>query len=318
MRFDRRDFLRHQVVALSGVVALRVDGSAAMGVGEEGGQSIPPGYLVVAASGMPGAARDGALTSGLIAVSTRDASWRPLTPRFGLFRISPDCRRLAILDVNTHTLWIHEVANGTSRKLADLHGLPVWSPDGMALIVSALPPEVAHPRLADQTYQTWRFKLDGSPGVRLGLPAADFVSDWSADGCLFLLRTYLKEPEPGTQICLCRPDGTERRQLTAGRAYHASGRFSPDSKQVVYISQSRDGSSIWVNGLDGKSPRRILHEPIRYRYQVCWAPDGERVAITRLDTKDNRSTVEVVILKTLERTPLKLPGGSYGDCDWRC
>ncbi len=318
MDLSRRRFLLSQATAFSGVAALYSSGPRLMAAEEAPPEAVATGSIVLGAAGISSTDGDGRLRSGAIAFSTKDGSWRFLTPIVGPFRLSPDCRRLALLDINRHSIWACDLADGSTRQLADLDGLPVWSPDGSMLMISALPPHDAHPKLAGQTYETWKVKWGGGPPDRVELPAADFVSDWSSDGSWFALRTYLSEPVPGTQIFVCRPDGSERRQLTSERAYHSSARFAPDGKSVVYIRQSKEGSSIWVNSLDGKSPRRILLEPIQYRYQVCWAPDGERIAFTRLDTKANRTTVELVALKTLERTPLNAPAGLHGGCDWRC
>jgi len=254
----------------------------------------------------------------VIAVSMDDGNWRLLLPKVGLFRLSPDCRRIAIVDVVSKDLWLCDVADGSTRKLADFNGAPVWSPDGSSIIYSGMP-QGPLPALADHKYETWRLKLDGSDPVRIDLPPTDLVTDWSPDGSWLAIRSHTKEPHPGTQIFVCRPNGREKKQLTSTRGMHTNARFSPDGRTVLYTRlTSKEGTGIWVNSLDGQSPRAVVSGPNQHQYMACWAPDGERIAYSRHDTKDNRSSIEIIDVNTLAHKPATVPEGRCNGCDWRC
>jgi Tol biopolymer transport system component len=318
MSVTRRRFLRSQFFGLSGAVFFRWPGIGTAATEEGRPGPLPKDTLVACCVGLPPADGSKSLRSGVIAVSTVDGTWRLLSPKVGPFRLSPDCRRIAIVDAASQDIWVCDVADGSARKLADFNGSPVWSPDGSSLVYSGMP-QGPLPALSEHRYETWRLKLDGSDPVRLDLPPTDLVTDWSPDGSWLAMRSHTKEPSPGTQIFVCRPDGREKKQLTSTRGMHTNARFSPDGKTVLYTRlAAKEGTGIWINSLDGQSPRAVVNGETRLQYVACWAPDGGRIAYSLLATKNNRTTVEVIDVNTLDHRSLDVPEGHFNGCDWRC
>ncbi len=55
-------------------------------------------------------------------------------------------------------------------------------------------------------------------------------------------------------------------------------RFSPDGRQIAYVSGEADGKGdVWIMGVDGQEPRRLTLRPDAYDYFPSWSPDGKRI-----------------------------------------
>jgi len=55
-------------------------------------------------------------------------------------------------------------------------------------------------------------------------------------------------------------------------------RFSPDGRQIAYVSTEADGKGdIWVMGVDGREPRRLTLRSDAFDYFPSWSPDGTRI-----------------------------------------
>jgi len=96
-------------------------------------------------------------------------------------------------------------------------------------------------------------------------------------------------------IWLISTDGTAPRLLHEG----ARGATpSPDGTRVAFISQDR--SEIWVIGVNGERPRRVLAAgPEEAFVFVLWSPDGRRLAFQRHRySKDDVITYESAMLAT--------------------
>jgi Tol biopolymer transport system component len=85
---------------------------------------------------------------------------------------------------------------------------------------------------------------------------------------------------------------------TAPRLLHESARGatpSPDGRRVAFISQDR--SEIWVIGVNGESPRRILTGSPEDAFGfVLWFPDGRGLAFQR----DRHSKRDVITYESVE------------------
>ena len=78
-------------------------------------------------------------------------------------------------------------------------------------------------------------------------------------------------------IYVMNSDGSNRVQVTDGKADAFSPSWSPDGSQITYLSD-RDGSSdIWVVELDGSKPVNLTRHAAKDR-TPAWSPDGEWIA----------------------------------------
>lgn len=162
-------------------------------------------------------------------------------------------------------------------KISDKNGMPVWSPNGRELLVTA----VGDPGRSE----TWRMNANGSGAVKVPLPATDFVFDWSTDDKWCVASIDVDHPgrfAKPTQLYLIRPDGGQRQNLTReGRNLFA--RFSPDGRRVVYRFGDPNGErppSLRVVNADGTGDRELVaYAGLVVPEDACWSPDGKYLAV---------------------------------------
>jgi Tol biopolymer transport system component len=75
--------------------------------------------------------------------------------------------------------------------------------------------------------------------------------------------------------------GGKATRLTDGLAFDAQPRWSPDGKQIVFVSD-RDGSDdVWVIDADGKNPRQVTRSDRTMFLSPEWTPDGKYIVVSR-------------------------------------
>ncbi len=74
--------------------------------------------------------------------------------------------------------------------------------------------------------------------------------------------------------------GTATR-LTSGLAYDAQPRFSPDGKQIAFISDRSGGDNVWLITVDGKDSTQLTKGNTRNYTSPEWTPDGKYVIASR-------------------------------------
>ena len=229
---------------------------------------------------------------GIIAVDPETGRWEKITDGDDV-RMSRDGKTLAVAkfhitaghiesaDIGTYNL----TTRRTSRVIADGGTMFFWSPDGKRIV------DVKGHRTKEDRSQntTSQINLDGSGLTKLPIPETDGVVDWSGDGN-WLVAVTNREPPFGRcyQLYRMRPDGTEQLRLTKD-GLNCYPRFSPDSKQIVYLRQTgKDGNSLHVMDIDGKGDREVLREEgLKSVEAGCFSPDGRRLAILRFDWRLN-------------------------------
>jgi len=221
-------------------------------------------------------------------------------------RVAPDGVRLAYCYGGT--LWIYD-GESDSRRIADVDGQPIWSPDGSQIVCSQ------GEKLAEGGWSvtTWRINVSGSGQTRLPIPDTDFVKDWSPDGKWLVTSSDRHPPRGrGYQLYLMRPDGTDQRRLTQD-GLNVHPRFSPDSQQIVYLGQFKGQKWLCVQGLDETNAQQ-LYGPTSQSMRACWSPDGQRLAFTLSSQHE-----QLLLLDRASGTvePLKVSGGIWiGPLDW--
>ncbi|MFM8795455.1 MAG: TolB family protein, partial [Betaproteobacteria bacterium] len=72
-------------------------------------------------------------------------------------------------------------------------------------------------------------------------------------------------------------EGGQARPLTSSMAWEHQARFSPDGRQLAFVSDAGGGDNIWVMNLDGSGARAITQEPERLLNNPVWHPSGHYV-----------------------------------------
>ncbi|MEQ3652756.1 MAG: amidohydrolase family protein, partial [Glaciecola sp.] len=82
-------------------------------------------------------------------------------------------------------------------------------------------------------------------------------------------------------IFIASADGGDAEPLTQDFAWNIHPSFSPDGKQVAFISD-RDGlSNVWVMDTNGENLRQITKEKTNLIHSPKWSPDGEYIVVTK-------------------------------------
>jgi len=114
----------------------------------------------------------------------------------------------------------------------------------------------------------YRTNMVGSPAV-------------SADGARVafpVTRYELEAGESWSEIWMMEADGSDLRQMTCGRHHDSSPVFSPDGKNLLFVSDRGEGSQLYVMAVDGGEARRLTDYPMGLSGPV-WSPDGVFLAV---------------------------------------
>lgn len=68
--------------------------------------------------------------------------------------------------------------------------------------------------------------------------------------------------------------GGSAKQLTEGMAFDSQPRFSPDGKQVIYISDTSGGENVWTIEVESQKKKQITKGNNNAYQSPEWAPDG--------------------------------------------
>ena len=74
--------------------------------------------------------------------------------------------------------------------------------------------------------------------------------------------------------------GTARNILT-GRSYDHMPRWSPDGRQIAFISDRSGSDNAWVMDSDGSNLRRVSDDETWGVFSPAWSPDAARLVVSR-------------------------------------
>ena len=105
----------------------------------------------------------------------------------------------------------------------------------------------------------------------------------SPDGEWIVYSLSRNDPETkkgGSQLWLCRRDGSGARQLTFAGTSNGLARWSPDGRSIAFVSnRDKKESALFLLSLDGGDPRKLA----TYKLGVgepAWSRDGSQIAFT--------------------------------------
>jgi Tol biopolymer transport system component/DNA-binding winged helix-turn-helix (wHTH) protein len=137
----------------------------------------------------------------------------------------------------------------------------------------------------------------------LGGISAEYL-DFSKDGQWVAYVSY-----PEGILWRSKVDGSERLQLTYLPGYSLMPRWSPDSKQIVFIEIPADKSArIYEVSAEGGTPRQLMPDDPSQQSDPNWSPDGSKIVFGGAGG-DPASTVRVLDLTTRQVSTLT---GSQG------
>lgn len=81
--------------------------------------------------------------------------------------------------------------------------------------------------------------------------------------------------------------------LTHGPGYDAHPRYSPDGRQIVFVSDRAGGEDVWLMRADGSEPRPITRDPYSRFLSPSFTPDGEAVLVSRAAPQTYGRSIEL-------------------------
>lgn len=119
---------------------------------------------------------------------------------------------------------------------------------------------------------------DGS-GERALLPTTslDYDPAWSPKGGWI---AFTSERNGSADLYRVRPDGTDLERLTDNPAYDDQAAFSPDEKQIAFVSSRAAGyANLWLLDL-ASGKQRALTTGQGGDFRPAWSPDGKWIAFS--------------------------------------
>jgi dipeptidyl aminopeptidase/acylaminoacyl peptidase len=192
---------------------------------------------------------------------------------------SPDGRRIAyvVVDAFARTdLRVLDRATGaitilTTGPAAD--DQPTWSPDGS---------RIAFRRQVDgEAAHIWVINADGSGAAPLtaGLTGTFRSPAWSAALPGGSRIAYMRSAGGNGHLWTMAPDGTDRRQVTAGAVFDDAPAWSPDGQALAFTRANGPDQDIWLVNANGGGERVLIDLPM-HQHGPAWSPDGRQIAFT--------------------------------------
>ena len=86
----------------------------------------------------------------------------------------------------------------------------------------------------------WTAETDGSDELRLTGTGTAYTPVWSPDGQRIAFTWYRRSPDTRADIWTMAADGSDKRQVTAERAWEASPSWSPNGRWIAFMSDREE------------------------------------------------------------------------------
>ncbi|MBL8269494.1 amidohydrolase family protein, partial [Steroidobacter sp.] len=88
-------------------------------------------------------------------------------------------------------------------------------------------------------------------------------------------------------------EGGEATSLTQGLAYDAQPRFSPDGRQIVFVSDRSGAENLWLMDVDGANSRALTTDSFTHFVSPSFTADGQSVLVSRHKPYTYQSSFEL-------------------------
>jgi serine/threonine protein kinase/Tol biopolymer transport system component len=191
--------------------------------------------------------------------------------------ISPDGRNIVFVSTRNGSSNIYrmdidggnvvQLTNGTSDEFPDI------SPDGKWVVYTAT---------GSSNFRLWRVPFEGGAPEKL----TDRLSQWpsiSPDGKLIACWYRAEQTDPWQPALIPFEGGSPIKvfNVPATSASSIPMRWTQDGKGICYVDTQNGVSNIWVQPIDGSTPRRLTNFLSDTIFWFSWAPGYDRFAVSR-------------------------------------
>ncbi len=232
--------------------------------------------------------------------------YRKLTNTKGIFTTKIVCVRMT---GRSQELWYMDFDGNNARRLTNngsINALPAWSPGGRYIAYTSWKNRNPDLYILDRTTGRSR-KVSSKRGLNTG-------AAWSPKGDKLAFSASLGRAN--MDIYLMDSDGTGMRRLTRAKSWvrNLSPSWSPDGKQIAFVSNRYRHPHIFVMNADGSGQRQLTTQG-KYNQAPKWSPQGEWILFTGRDEK-NRFDLFKVSAKTGKIKRLTQKAGNNTEASW--
>jgi hypothetical protein len=239
-------------------------------------------------------------------------SWPSLSPdgRYLAYTVFPQGAVDPRLDSQ---LWLLELASGQRQQLADhvqLSGGPIWSPDGLSLVVVRLQPtatQLVQVSLAGSAPKGESTVMSVPTSGLLGFLALGYASDGRS---FYVLQ--IPAANPGSDVAAVNvADGSIRTLFRAGPSSVIDPTVSPDRTRVSWSGIGCNG--VCIGDLATGAVRTLTSAalgPAPY-FRPAWTSDSARLAIGHQPAGEGGAGPVVFSLGDGSGTPIAAPAAGF-------
>jgi serine/threonine protein kinase/Tol biopolymer transport system component len=153
--------------------------------------------------------------------------------------------------------------------------------------------------------ERWESKSGRFAPLLSGISAEDVT--FSKDGRWVAYVSY-----PQGILWRCKPDGSEKVQLSYSPLFAALPRWSPDGKQIAFYDYvAGKPVRIYLVSAEGGTPQLLLPGDSEPQWDPNWSPDGDRIQFSGTPD-DPDATIRIVDLKTHQVSSVPGSQGLFG------
>ncbi len=171
-------------------------------------------------------------------------------------------------------VWVMD-ADGANARAATSNGsinaFPSWSPEGDAIVYTSY-------RFRNRPHLFLSARANRRPGLllpNLNGSMSQFRGVFDPSGRQ--LAVVLSNGQTAADIYRVREDGSALRRLTKDNSIDIAPSWSPDGRQIAFVSDRTGAPQIYLMDADGGKVRRLTYEG-SYNTHPAWSPDGRWIA----------------------------------------
>lgn len=120
---------------------------------------------------------------------------------------------------------------------------------------------------------------------RFILPASASLSPDGRQVAFCVKRVDRRENRYVSHLWLVPAKGGKPRQLTRGNVLDGSPAWSPDGRELAFVSDRGEVSNVWVLPLEGGEPRAVTSLEGGPVASIGWSPDGKEIVFAHLSLR---------------------------------